>query len=384
MIDNGTTYMAMRTKKKESDSFTQTSVKINSNYYSCQDACVDVDHKGIVHLRYRAIDSIDKQDYSYYLGIYYTQSRDGGQSLEEPRKLTNIQVPVYSHGQSNNHIEGVRSPDPFPQIICDNSMSSYKGNIYLVWTADGLDEWGYNGNDIYFMRSTDGGTTWEKPVIINDDPKEMIIDQFHPCISVNPDGVVSIFWYDRRDDPQNNIQTNCYMAYSFDGGKSFTKNFKITQEYADFSISGLRNYGFSIGEYDHLVSTKGFAIPTWADGRTNDGMLNLYVAFVPITKNPKDGVEEIKVISTDFNFLSLFPNPASDNISINFQLTKLSKIKIDIINEDGAVISSIPEKQFTDGIFNIDYNLHNLKNVAFFCKITSYFGYSMKKFIINI
>ncbi|MBN1447599.1 MAG: T9SS type A sorting domain-containing protein, partial [Bacteroidetes bacterium] len=39
---------------------------------------------------------------------------------------------------------------------------------------------------------------------------------------------------------------------------------------------------FGIGDYDKALSTSFYAIPIWSDGRSNNGDMNVYAAFVPI------------------------------------------------------------------------------------------------------
>jgi hypothetical protein len=46
--------------------------------------------------------------------------------------------------------------------------------------------------------------------------------------------------------------------------------------------------------------TDGYALPVWADGRTNDGRLDIYIAFSEITPKPA-GVKELATINTDFS-----------------------------------------------------------------------------------
>ena len=65
----------------------------------------------------------------------------------------------------------------YPDIAVDNSDGPYAGNLYVAmytWTGTYL--------RVQVIRSTDGGTTWSKPVTLA--PKGDTHDQFFPSISV--------------------------------------------------------------------------------------------------------------------------------------------------------------------------------------------------------
>jgi len=55
--------------------------------------------------------------------------------------------------------------------------------------------------DVKFTQSTDGGVTWTKPAVVNDnvDPPGAPTDQFQPSVAAGPNGAVAIAFYDRRE-----------------------------------------------------------------------------------------------------------------------------------------------------------------------------------------
>lgn len=105
------------------------------------------------------------------------------------------------------------------------------GALYLVYA----DQVTGRGFDVLFTRSTNGGATWSAPVTLNDDAGSA--DQFHPTLSVEPNGVggdkVTVTFYDRRDDPAN-CQANVYATQSTDGGATWAANVKQTSAASDF------------------------------------------------------------------------------------------------------------------------------------------------------
>jgi len=69
-------------------------------------------------------------------------------------------------------------------------------------------------------------------------------DQFLPWISVSPNGLVGVSWLDRRNDPAN-IDYQAYAAISTNGGLSFQPNVQLTTGFSDPNAG----MGSSIGNY---------------------------------------------------------------------------------------------------------------------------------------
>lgn len=251
----------------------------------------------------------------------------------------------------------------------------------MVWTANGVTKKEKNGLDIYFSRSNDNGETWSTPFVINDDVKGKVNDQYYPSITVNPKGVICVAWYDRRNDPSN-LNTDIYMSFSFDGGMSFIKNFAVTQSPTDFSTIGLLNSGFGIGDYNEIVSTENYAIPFWGDARNNDGDLNLYAAFVPISSTT-DVAEKVVSLSDDYELYDAFPNPSSTTTKIGFRLTKPSKVKLEITDVTGKTVTTLFNGLENEGEHFTMFESGTLDVGTYFCKLTTNSGYAVKKLVIS-
>jgi hypothetical protein len=72
---------------------------------------------------------------------------------------------------------------------------TYAGHLYLAY-----ENWDGTQMDVKFTQSTDGGTTWSKPVTVNDnvDAPGVPTDQFQPEVAAGPGGAVAVAFYDRR------------------------------------------------------------------------------------------------------------------------------------------------------------------------------------------
>lgn len=95
------------------------------------------------------------------------------------------------------------------------------GNVvHYAYTAGAV---GDPGN-IYYVRSTDGGTTWSAPLIMNTDATSRA--QWGASLSVNAIGQVFVSWYDERNTVGDLLQR--YGRASLDNGLTFTAEMPIS------------------------------------------------------------------------------------------------------------------------------------------------------------
>lgn len=133
--------------------------------------------------------------------VYLSKSTDGGASFSASIAL-NEQIPDVVQYE--------------PALALDAS-----GNIYVSWNRlyydEGLEAWDY---DVYMAKSTDGGETFSPAIKVNDGPDL----QYKSSIKVGPrSGSVYITWTDRRNSSISDI----YFAKSTDGGTSFSPNIRV-------------------------------------------------------------------------------------------------------------------------------------------------------------
>ncbi|MBS1537412.1 MAG: T9SS type A sorting domain-containing protein [Bacteroidetes bacterium] len=373
--------IGIRRKEASAKDFVQETVRPVGNDYSLnQFTSLDIDLQGGVHLTFFG----DKSSNPLHPALYHSISIDGGKTLQQETKISEVQLPRFSEGQEQDSIIGVQQTRlyPCPHFVIDKSLSSsYKGNCYMVWTANGITKKEGNGLDIYFCISTDNGNTWSTPKIINDDIKGVVKEQYYPSITVNERGVICIAWYDRRNDKLN-LNTDYFMTFSFDGGKSFVENFVVSQKPTDFSTVGLINNGFGVGEYNEILSTANYAIPFWADARNNDGNMNVYSAFVPISTTT-NGVEQITSLSQDYQLYDASPNPSKGVTTIKYTLNKPSKIKLELTDLFGkSMMTLYNSKEVGEGEYSIEVNTSDISSGSYFYKLTTDFGYAIKKLIV--
>ena len=181
--------------------------------------------------------------------MMFSKSTDGGSTWSSPH-LT-IKVVIASDGLPNT---GQRVYDT-PVIGVDNSSGTYSGNLYVAmytWTGAYL--------RVQVIRSADGGNTWSQPVPLA--PKSATHDQFFPSISVSSTGQVGVSWLDRRNDPAN-IDYQAFAAISDDGGKTFHKNWQLTQAFSNPNTNGTGNNW--MGDYTGNTWAGPDFIAAWMD-----------------------------------------------------------------------------------------------------------------------
>jgi hypothetical protein len=200
-----------------------------------------VDADGDVHvlwLGYRVVDN-----YDIYYAIRQTSSTDGGQSFDAERVIVPTTVGYY-------YVDGDVDVYGAPIIDCDISGGPYNNTMYFAQTQYGGFYFEESIDlDVVVWKSTDKGNTWDGPVMVNDDPMGMDIDQFHPWLVVNQDGVVLLIFYDQRTDPINHYKFDAFFAASFDGGETYIHNMRVSEVSVDPDQLGTKNSDYVPGEF---------------------------------------------------------------------------------------------------------------------------------------
>jgi hypothetical protein len=149
-----------------------------------------------------------------------------------------------------------------PWLAIDNTTGKYSGNLYA-----GFFNWTGEQMQVEVATSTDGGTTWGKPVLAAPTAQH---DQFFPTIAVGPSGSLGIGWLDRRNDPLN-IEYQPFAAVSTDGGTTFGTNYQLASNLSDTYLDG--EGGIYMGDFigSTWSGAKTFLV-AWPDTRSMEFM----------------------------------------------------------------------------------------------------------------
>src|SRR6266704_330997 len=117
--------------------------------------------------------------------IYVARSSDDAQTFTPFVPITT--VGLLPSGQLPN--------TTFRDGITESFAASptYPGHLYLTY-----EDWDGTQMDVKFTQSTDGGSTWSKPVVVNDAANSATTDQFQPSVAAGPGGAVAVAFYDRQ------------------------------------------------------------------------------------------------------------------------------------------------------------------------------------------
>lgn len=246
------TFIAVSTSTDGGQTFSSP-INISGNInFGVQGSMPMVGPNGEVYVAFSAIEILGGAVIS---SVSLVKSIDGGKTFTLSKRIAETNMfPFFSVTGG----DGVRC-NGFPSVSVDK-----EGRVHIAY-ADSSRAAVEDRSDIYYIRSTDGGTTFSQPLKVNDDITGTT--QINPSVAVAGDGTVAIRWWDRRNDTVNDSLTDVYMAFSKDNGASFGKNFRITDHNWVFSPTETSDYH---GDYDGLVADESNFYMSWSDERRGD------------------------------------------------------------------------------------------------------------------
>jgi hypothetical protein len=126
-------------------------------------------------------------------------------------------------------------------------------------------------SEVQIQRSTDEGKTWSDPQVITDrDPKSVTLGNV-PTVSAAPNGRLDAAWFDTRFDPGIRAHDVLY-AYSTDGGTTWSKPVRISDQAISRQF-GVWGTGFDVQVPVGVASSNQTAVFGWDDTRKNDPSL---------------------------------------------------------------------------------------------------------------
>jgi hypothetical protein len=159
------------------------------------DAAVASDLRGNAYVVNMGMERID---YVVRHGEYVRRSTDGGTTWEDPVCLA-----------ERPGVDAIL--EHMPKIAADNNPSSaHAGNVYVTWDR----VYHGKGEEMIFVRSSDGGDTWLTPSVISRQKGVTL-----PALTVSPTGTVFVGYAEAK---QSSSACDFFVQRSRDGGATFS------------------------------------------------------------------------------------------------------------------------------------------------------------------
>lgn len=247
--------------------------------------------------------------------IYYKRSTDVGMNWGPDTRLTNV-----------------------PSFSEDAAVAVSGSVVHVVW-SDTRDV----NPEIYYKRSTDGGSSWGADVRLTNNPAW----SFYSSVAVSG-SIVHVVWEDYRDGNHE-----IYYKCSTDGGSSWGVDTRLTN-----------NVGAS---YYPKVSVTGSAVHVaWEDNR--DGNFEIYCKCDP-TGNIAGFLSNNSEIPKEFSLNQNYPNPFNPTTKIEFSLPKNSFTKLVIYDLLGREIETLVNEQLNAGTYEVNWNADKFSSGVYFYRI---------------
>lgn len=205
----------------------------------------------------------------------FFRSTDGGATFTA-MSSQNFAGYVGTNVAGRHSVQNMRTR-PYPMIAADNSYGPFRGRLYCVYATNNP---AGNGNkpNIYCRYSTNQGTSFSSPILINSDTTS---HQFFPAIWCDKTtGRLYCKWFDSKDTPTHDSM-HVYASYSDNGGVTWATNQRITTQKAKIDCSTCGGGGTPRyqGDYDAINSNSKTAMMAWTDMRA--GTFGSYTAYFP-------------------------------------------------------------------------------------------------------
>jgi hypothetical protein len=282
--------------------------------------------------------------------IYFNRSTDNGVTWladvpinygTQPTGLSN-NLPVMSAG---NGYVNIAWPDP-RFFGLPNIYTNYSTNNGATW-LNGQDE-----ADVFCVRSTDGGVSWQAPVTVNDDGTTFA--QVLPWVVVKNNGLIDISYYHFRMSPLNAFvpAAELRMATSLDGGASFAPSLALQ----DTVVTPLTLW---VGEYNGMAVQDSFVWTVFTDlEQTGNSDIFVDRSLNPSANEVRDetGVTERP---SEFTLYQNYPNPFNPTTKIEFTLSKSGFVTLQIYDILGRKVRTLVLEELSSGYKSVIWDGKN-------------------------
>jgi len=223
-------------------------------------------------------------------------------------------------------------------LAIDRSGTATNNSIYMLASLQRTGV--FNGSDILFVRSTNGGQSFSAPIRINDDPLDSSKWHWMGALAVAPNGRIDAVWLDTRNAP-NDTDSQLFYSFSLNGGQTWSANVPVSNSFNPFL--GYPNQN-KMGDYLTVVSDDSGANVAYA--ATFNGEEDVYYVRIPAnTTTPAYTIAVSASPSAGGSIAGGGRYVSGSTVSV----TAVSNVGYSFVDwtENGTEVSTLPNYQFS-------------------------------------
>ncbi|MDR3680275.1 MAG: T9SS type A sorting domain-containing protein [Flavipsychrobacter sp.] len=303
--NNASIFEGLKYKDANSNSFGPMSTVYNN---ASQFGNVEVDKNGIVNVSYADMSANE---------IRHSSSADGGATFSSSNLISSATDLMHQSGPFVIH----NRENGAPNLAVDGAAT-----LHIVWTdfVGGM-------TTSFYSRSSNGGITWSTPKTLDSFVTNK--QSFMPTIAANGNNVaISFTGINYTFDTALYYQIN-----STNNGRTFNAAKLLSSSptnYAYYLSNGGNSGNYFFGDYNRSVRSLCNTYAAWSDGRINLGP-KIYFAK---TNYCSIGIKEVTEVNATIQLSAVYPNPATDKITLEMVSTQTQNVSISLTNINGQKI----------------------------------------------
>jgi hypothetical protein len=195
------------------------------------------------------------------------------------------------------------------------------GILHMVWTDFETSDW-----HAYYSRSTDGGVSWSAQKDLN----AVFTNRkaFMPTVAAAGKNVsISMSAIDNSDS------ASFYQIRSTDNGVNWSSPQLLSHGQGNYNAYTNNEF---FGDYNRSVRSNCVTYAAWSDGRDGQGP-KIYFTRTNICST---GIGEISTVNGNLQLESLYPNPASTEVTLQLNAASAGNVSVSISDISGRNVWS--------------------------------------------
>ena len=247
-----------------------------------------------------------------------------------------------------------------PALAVDISPGSRLGWIYLVTGQKNLAPAG-SDPDIILYRSTDQGLSWSGGIRVNQDALNNGKIQYFPSLHVDAFGGLHLIYYDDRNTTSDS--TAVFLAYSNDGGDSWTETEVSDHHFKPIPIGGL-GQGYQ-GDNIDITSVDSTLFPVWMDN--SSGIYQIWTTR--LTFSPVNALTEYAQSSKSHLYQNQ-PNPFNKQTRIHYKILRKGRVNLSVYDCLWNKVACLIDEIQQSGNYFIDFSPQPIDKGLYFYRLT--------------